>query len=110
MVDSVRTVYAGEPVLAPAIAMKIARLWSQRGNTAKQGSAEQLSPRELEILDLAARGLRNKAIADKLNISVRTVEGHFNSIFTKLGVYSRVEAVLEAISRHLVNLNDEDDK
>jgi DNA-binding NarL/FixJ family response regulator len=110
LADSVRTVFSGEPVLHPAIAMKIARLWSQRGTSTKQGSVEQLSPRELEILELAARGLRNKAIADKLCISIRTVEGHFNSIFTKLGVYSRVEAVLEAISRHLVNLNDEDEK
>jgi two-component system, NarL family, response regulator LiaR len=108
LVDSVRSVYSGEPVLHPAIAMKIARLWAQRGTSAKQGSPEQLSPRELEILDLAARGLRNKAIADKLCISIRTVEGHFNSIFTKLGVFSRVEAVLEAISRHLVNLNEDE--
>jgi DNA-binding NarL/FixJ family response regulator len=108
LVDSVRSVYSGEPVLHPAIAMKIARLWAQRGTAAKQGSPEQLSPRELEILDLAARGLRNKAIADKLCISIRTVEGHFNSIFTKLGVFSRVEAVLEAISRHLVNLNEDE--
>lgn len=107
LADSVRSVYSGEPVLHPAIAMKIAQLWAQRGISTKQGSSEQLSPRELEILDLAARGYRNKAIAEKLCISIRTVEGHFNNIFTKLGVFSRVEAVLEAISRHLVNLNDE---
>ena len=107
LVDSIRAVYSGEPVLAPAIAVKIARLWAQRGTSTKPGSSEQLSPRELEVLDLAARGLRNKAIADRLSISIRTVEGHFNSIFSKLGVYSRVEAVLEAISRHLVNVDDE---
>ena len=105
LADSVRNVYSGEPVLDPAIAIKIAKLWTQRG-TSRQGGAEQLSPRELEILDLAARGLRNKAIADRLGISIRTVEGHFNNIFAKLGVFSRIEAILEAISRHLVTVDE----
>jgi DNA-binding NarL/FixJ family response regulator len=103
LVDSIRTVKSGEPVLDPTIAMKIARLWANRGKPVQQGLPEQLSPRELEVLELAAKGLRNKAIADKLGISIRTVEGHFNSIFAKLGVSSRMEAVLEALSRHLVS-------
>ena len=107
LIDSIRGVSSGEPVLHPAIAMKIARLWAQRGTAATQASPEQLSPRELEVLDLAAKGLRNKAIADKLGISTRTVEGHFNSIFGKLGVSSRMEAILEAMSRHLVTISDE---
>ncbi len=109
LVDSVHNVYSDEPVLDPAIAVKIARLWTQRGTT-KQGNTEQLSPRELEILELATKGLRNKAIADKLGISIRTVEGHFNSIFAKLGVFSRVEAVLEALSKHLVTLDEAEKK
>jgi DNA-binding NarL/FixJ family response regulator len=106
LVDSINTVYSGETVLHPAIAMKIARLWAQRGTSNKQASAE-LSPRELEVLELTARGLRNKAIADKLGISTRTVEGHINGILAKLGVSSRMEAVLEAVSRHLVSINEE---
>ena len=100
LVDSMRRIYSGEPVLHPTIAMKIARLWAKRGTAAQGEFAEQLSPRELEILKLAAKGLRNKAIADKLGINHRTVEGHFTSIFTKLGLSSRVEAVLESLSRH----------
>ncbi len=107
LIDSIRGVSSGEPVLHPAIAMKIARLWAQRGTASSQGSSEQLSPREIEVLDLAAKGLRNKVIADKLGISIRTVEGHFNSIFSKLGVSSRMEAILEAMSRHLVTISDE---
>ncbi len=63
----------------------------------------ELSPRELEVLELAAKGLlRNKTIAERLGISVRTVEGHFNYIFAKFGVSSRMEAVLYAMSRRLV--------
>lgn len=107
LIDSIRGVLSGEPVLHPLIAMKIARLWAQRGNASQQGSVEQLSSREIEVLELAARGLRNKAIAEKLGISTRTVEGHFNTIFTKLGVSSRMAAILEAMTRHLVNLNEE---
>lgn len=107
LIDSIRSVYSGEPVLHPAIAMKIARLWAQRGVPDKQKASEQLSPRELQIMELAAKGLRNKGIADELGISIRTVEGHFNSIFSKLGVSSRIEAVLEAVSRRLVTVKEE---
>jgi DNA-binding NarL/FixJ family response regulator len=107
LIDSVRGVHSGEPVLHPTIAMKIARLWAQRGTSGQQSSVEQLSSREIEVLELASRGLRNKAIAEKLGISTRTVEGHFNSIFAKLGVSSRMAAILEAISRHLVTLSEE---
>jgi DNA-binding NarL/FixJ family response regulator len=106
LVDSIRSVYSGESVLHPAIAQKVARLWAQRVSAAHK-ITEQLSPRELEVLDLAAHGLRNKAIASGLTISVHTVEGHFNSIFAKLGVSSRTEAILYALSRHLISLEGE---
>ena len=108
LINAVRSVHLGEPVLHPAIAVKIARLWAQRQISVGQEVTEQLSHREREVLGLAARGLRNKAIANKLNISARTVEGHFNRIFAKLGVSSRTEAVLYAVSRHLVTLKEED--
>ncbi|MBI3953374.1 MAG: response regulator transcription factor [Chloroflexi bacterium] len=107
LVEAVRSVHQGEPVLHPAIAAKVARLWGHRQAVVEREQSEQLSPREREVLGLAAKGLRNKAIADKLNISVRTVEGHFNSILTKLGVSSRIEAVLFAASRHWVTLEEE---
>ena len=61
-----------------------------------------------QVLELAARGMRNRAIADALKISVRTVEGHVNSILTKLGVSSRLEAVLLAASRGWVVLEGEE--
>jgi DNA-binding CsgD family transcriptional regulator len=52
-----------------------------------------LSPREMEVLDLAASGLTNKEIAYRLGISNRTVQFHMNSIFNKTGTNSRTEAV-----------------
>ncbi len=108
LAQSVRSVHSGEPILAPVIAAKVARLWAQSRADAKERTAEELSPREREVLQLAAKGLRNKDIADNLRISVRTVEGHFNNIFNKLNVASRVEAILYALSRQLVSLEKED--
>ncbi len=105
LVESIHAVYSGEPILHPAIAAKVARLWAQGAGEHKP--AEELSPREIEVLELAARGLRNKAIAEHLSISVRTVEGHFNGIFSKLGVSSRVEAILYAVSHKLVTIEKE---
>lgn len=107
LIDSIHSVNSGETVLHPAIAAKIAHLWAQVGTSAKHEAAEQISSRELEVLELAAKGHRNKAIAEKLCISVRTVEGHFNSIFIKLDVSSRIGAVLYAVSRHLVTLEED---
>ncbi|MBI2848196.1 MAG: response regulator transcription factor [Chloroflexi bacterium] len=104
LIDAVQRVHSGQAVLHPAIAGKVTRLWTRMRD---QDFSDQLSPREMDVLRLAANGLRNKAIADKLNISVRTVERHFHGIFAKLGVSSRVEAVLNAISRHLVTPRDE---
>jgi DNA-binding NarL/FixJ family response regulator len=103
LADAVYTVSQGEPVLHPAIAAKVARLWARQGGIRDHASLP-LTPRELQVLELASRGLRNKAIADEMKISIRTVEGHFKSIFDKLGLSSRMEAVLYAVSRRLVKL------
>jgi DNA-binding NarL/FixJ family response regulator len=69
-----------------------------------QELAEPLSGRELEVLDLLAEGLGNKLIAHRLNISEHTVKTHVASIFAKLGVSTRTEAVSQAIRRGLVML------
>jgi two-component system, NarL family, response regulator YdfI len=66
--------------------------------------AEPLSERELEVLDLLAEGLSNKLIAHRLSISEHTVKTHVASIFAKIGVASRTEAVSQAIRRGLVML------
>jgi two-component system, NarL family, response regulator LiaR len=103
LVEAIRTVHAGEPVLSPAVAVKVARLWRRQRVDVHWEPAEPLTPREREVLELAAHGLRNRAIADQLVVSVRTVEGHFNGIFAKLGVSSRTEAVLHAFAHGWVS-------
>jgi DNA-binding NarL/FixJ family response regulator len=104
LVDAVRRVSQGESVLDPTVAAKVWRLWSRERSGIRAHEVEHLSPREVDVLVLAAKGLRNKAIADELAISTRTVDGHFHSILAKLGYSSRVEAVLFAVSHNLVAL------
>lgn len=89
LVAAVRAVAAGETVLSPHLAVEILR------TDARSGAA--LTPRELDILRAAARGLGNKQIGAELGLSARTVQTHLTSVFAKLGVSSRTEAVLHAI-------------
>ena len=56
-----------------------------------------LTPRELEVLQLLAQGLSNKAIADKLFMSPRTVQAHLRSVYRKFGVSSRTSAAVKAV-------------
>ena len=107
VMKAVRSVHGGEAVLDPTIAAKVAHLWAHHKISAKDDFAKGLSSREFEVLEMAVRGLRNKDIADRLQISVRTVERHFSGIFSKLRVSSRVEAVMFAISRHMVTPEEE---
>lgn len=65
-----------------------------------------LSPRELEVLTLLARGIRNAEIARMLDIAEGTVKRHLTNLYSKLGATSRVDAVRKAVSRNLVSLAD----
>ena len=65
---------------------------------------EALTHRELEVLELLAEGLPNKAIADRLRISDQTVKFHIASIMGKLGASNRVETVRRAVRRGLLSL------
>jgi len=108
LVDAVRRVSSGDTVLHPAIAVKVAGFWARDNESTVP--VEKLSPREQEIMQLAAKGLRNRAIAEKLNLSNRTVDGYLHRIFVKFDVSSRVEAVTYALSKHIVTLDEEDSK
>jgi DNA-binding NarL/FixJ family response regulator len=99
LVRAVRTVYRGESALSPEIATKVVR---QAVSGRPEGAADQieaLTERELDVLRLAARGLTNRAIGHELGISHRTVQGHLQSVYGKLDVNSRTEAVTEALQR-----------
>ena len=68
------------------------------------GVEDPLTPREVQVLELLAEGLPNKAIADRLKISDQTVKFHVSSISTKLGAANRTDAVRRAVRRGLITL------
>ena len=107
VVDAVRSVYSGESVLHPAIARKvIQRAIPGPAKPAEEKLLGELSEREFEVLKLAAKGMSNKDIADDLNISIRTVQGHLNGIFNKLSVGSRTEAIFLSVKKGLLSFED----
>jgi DNA-binding NarL/FixJ family response regulator len=99
LVRAVRMVHQGSSALSPEITNKVIQ---QMTSNRPGGATEQVEPlteRELDVLRLAAQGMTNRAIGNELGISHRTVQGHLASVYGKLGVNSRTEAVTEALRR-----------
>ncbi|HZF56835.1 MAG TPA: response regulator transcription factor [Rubrobacter sp.] len=99
---AIRTVHAGGSLMQPAVTDRLLER-IDRGGGPDTGN---LTPRELEVLALLARGLKNAEIAGRLFISERTVKFHVGSILAKLGADNRTEAVTIAVNRSLVRLTD----
>jgi two-component system NarL family response regulator len=94
LMECIRKVHAGETCLPPALAAKLA----------ERVSGDALSAREIEVLQRIAAGKSNKEIGAELFISEGTVKTHVKSIFSKLDVVSRTEAVANATRRGLIQL------
>ena len=95
IIQAVRDVHEGKSALDPVIARK---LMAQLAGRAENKPIETLTPRETDVLKLAARGYTNKAIGAQLHLSDRTVQGHLANIYGKLHVATRTEAVMRAVS------------
>jgi len=95
LIPILREVHAGGGPIPPQVARKLADRLTQPA----------LTPREIEVLELVAEGLRNKEIAGRLNISEQTTQGHVRSILSKLNVHDRTEAVTVGIRRGIIHLN-----
>lgn len=107
LVGAVRTVHAGESVLHPSIIAKILKYGVEmQAQSAQRSTGEQLSDRELEVLKLAAKGMSNKEIAHELFLSVRTVKAHLSTIFGKMDVASRTEAIVRGVRQGWLALDD----
>jgi DNA-binding NarL/FixJ family response regulator len=99
LVDAVRAAADGESLLSPEIAQRLAERFARGPRPAADGvppELEELTPRELEVLRLIARGHSNADIAAELVTSMATVKTHVNRIFRKLGVAERAQAVVLA--------------
>ncbi len=108
LVEAIRAVHAGESMLHPAIARKVINRLAQPQEEAGMMPMplDQLTERELEVLKMAAKGMSNREIAQELTISVRTVQTHLTNIFNKMGVGSRTEAVVHALRKNWITLED----
>jgi len=106
LVEAVRAVHAGESALHPVIARKALNHFVHISGKTGEPQAQPLTNREAEVLRLAAKGQSNRQIANKLGLSVRTVQAHLSNVFNKLKVGSRTEAVISALKTGLLTLQD----
>jgi len=107
LVHAIRAVNRGDSVLHPTIARKVVERYRKLGTKPyDQTKVGLLTEREIEVLKRAARGMTNKDIAGELLVSVRTVESILSSVFNKLGVGSRTEAVMYGLKSGCFTLED----
>jgi DNA-binding NarL/FixJ family response regulator len=104
LVDGIRLVAHGDALLAPSVTKRLIQEFS-RGAVAQQSAPaalEELTPRELEVFKLIARGMSNAEIAAELVVSETTVKTHVARVLMKLGVRDRVQAVVLAYESGVV--------
>jgi RNA polymerase sigma factor (sigma-70 family) len=103
LVAAVRTVRSGDALLAPSITRRLVERFAQQsGRPAVHRDLSGLTPRELEVLRLLARGLSNAELAEQLTLSEATVKTHVTRILAKLQIRDRVQAVVLAYETGLV--------
>lgn len=104
LVQAVRVVARGEGLIAPSITKRLIEEIAQRPpqHTASPEALRSLTQRELEVLQLVARGLSNQEIAKELFVSETTVKTHVGRVLMKLGVRDRVQAVVLAYESGIV--------
>jgi two-component system, NarL family, response regulator len=94
IVEAIRSVHRGEQIVPPRVQTQLGRRLQR----------EELTQRELEVLQLIVKGKANKEISSALFISEDTVRSHTRALFQKLGVNARTEAAIEAVKLGLVHL------
>ncbi|MFJ6016520.1 response regulator [Streptomyces sp. NPDC092952] len=108
LVSAVRTVRNGDALLAPAITRRLVQRFTRQGADAAalHRDLAALTPRELEVLGLLARGLSNAELAARLHLAETTVKTHVARILAKLGLRDRVQAVIVAYETGLVSAGE----
>jgi two-component system NarL family response regulator len=103
LIDTIKGVAKGESFIPPKL---MARIFQEFNRLSSDTGDENhgLTKRELEVLELVAKGDNNKSIAEKLFISEKTVKNHLTNIFQKLEVTDRTQAALYAIKNKIVEI------
>jgi DNA-binding NarL/FixJ family response regulator len=105
---AVHAVMRGQSLISPSMASKLLDEFNALARKAaqmEQYATPVLTARELEVLKLVARGMSNKEVADQLFISDNTVKNHVRNILEKLHLHSRMEAVMYAVRKRLLDPN-----
>lgn len=105
LISAIRLVRGGDSILDLKATDTIVHCLTDRGRGSKTGF-DELQSRELDVIKLTAKGMSSKDIADELFISERTVQTHLINIFRKLGVNTRTQAVLHALRKGWITLNN----
>ncbi len=112
LVSAVKVVHRGEVFLYPTLAKALVKDFLHKSGpvptqqAAPAEACEQLTPRECEVLVYIAEGCTNREIAERLEISVKTVDRHRENLMSKLKLHSRVDLVKYAISKGLITINN----
>ena len=101
IIESIKELHAGGSPMSAAIARKLVTVFNEQNNQAALRNDAVLSPREKEILQLVAKGLLYKEIADQLGISFHTVRQHIGAIYEKLHVHNKTEAINKVYGNRL---------
>jgi len=105
LIEAIRQVYQGESSLSPAVARMVLQEVFQPGE--KPLSPDPLTKRELEVLQVLAKGKSNREIGENLHITEATVRTHVSNILAKLHLASRTEAALYALKEGVASLEDD---
>ena len=104
LLGAVRAVYRDEAVLSPAITRLVIEDYLRWGDLGQEQLADELSPREREVLQLIAEGYTNKQIAEILCISIKTVQAHRSNLMSKLDLHDRAELIKYAIQKKIIEI------
>jgi NarL family two-component system response regulator LiaR len=107
LLQAIRNVHQGRSSLHPDIALKVIQELNKPIAATRSLTEEPLTEREVEVLQLVARGFSNNDIADKLVVSERTVRTHISNILGKLHLANRTQAALYALREGIASLNNE---
>ncbi len=107
LITAIQTVIRGDVFLYPSLATRLVQDYLKRPKADSEWALyDALTPREQEVLVLIAQGLTNAEIADRLIISIKTVDRHRDNIMEKLNLHSRVELVKYAIRKGLIEIEE----
>lgn len=104
LLGAIRSVHRGEAVLSPAVTRLVIEDYLRWGDLQPAETANGLSPREREVLQLIAEGYTSKQIAEILSISVKTVQAHRNNLMSKLNLHDRGELIKYAIQKKIIDV------